>query len=79
MRPTDHPTWCRCQRCEAEDRQQERDALRGIPLEEDPAIEAEIGQPPRRIVEPSDIKRELAEKRMRAEEPAERAALGYFP
>jgi hypothetical protein len=32
--PFDHPVWCRCKRCLAEDREQERAALKGVPVQE---------------------------------------------
>jgi hypothetical protein len=82
----DHPSWCRCKRCEAEDREQERAALKGVPVQEpEPPPMSAVdrymldGTPIEPVIEPSDHKREVAEKRMRDAEPGERAALGYFP
>jgi len=81
----DHPTWCRCKRCEEDDREQERAALKGVPVQEPeppPLSPYELhvltGEPlPYR--DHGDHKREVAEKRMRDAEPGERAALGQFP
>ncbi len=82
----DHPSWCRCKDCQAEDRLEEEAALKGVPVQEPeppavPAFDLYIltGEPILPVREPSDYRRELADKRMREAEPAERAALGYFP
>lgn len=44
MAAFDHPDWCNCKRCRAEDREQERAALVGV-VDDDPAVAAEFEPP----------------------------------
>lgn len=62
--PVDHPPWCRCRRCEAADREQERAALGGDYVE--PVEAAEFEPPalpaPPHDPDPYDWRREQQEK-----------------